>query len=399
MIELVDKDRCTGCGACEFACFKRCIVMEENDMGVILPRINDSLCVECEKCRKVCPVLNAVQGQKPLKAFAARSNDSEVSRTSASGGIASEIYRDAIQNGLYVAGAAQREDFSVNLEIASDVDGISRFKNSKYVFSSANSLYPKLKDLLKQEGKVIVAGLPCQIAAIKSLFGNHPNLFLVDIVCHGTTPHRYLKQHIWEIEKSAGKKASKCFFRDPEAYTHTFTFTLYDSAGHRFYSKRTKDGDTYQYGYHRWISYRENCYHCPFARKERLGDISLADYPGLGRKEPFPYSRKNISCVLANTDRGVRLLERLIQEGTIFAIERPVQEAIEYNGQLRRPTPKMKMRSVFETRMKANDFDFEKSMMPIMHLGLLNEKLKKVSQFPLRAVRKMKRILSSIIQK
>ncbi|MEG1007616.1 MAG: Coenzyme F420 hydrogenase/dehydrogenase, beta subunit C-terminal domain [Bacteroides sp.] len=398
MIELADKDRCTGCGACEFACFKHCIVMEENNMGVTLPRINDSLCVECEKCRKVCPALNTVQGQKPLKAFAARSNDSEVSRTSASGGIAAEIYRDAIHNGLYIVGAAQKNDFSVSLEIASDSDGISRFKNSKYVFSSANSLYPKLKDLLKQEEKVIVVGLPCQIAAIKNLFGNHPNLFLVDIVCHGTTPHRYLKQHIRKIEKSTKKKASRCLFRDPEAYTHTFTFSLYDSDGYRFYSKRTKDGDTYQYGYHRWISYRENCYHCSFACKERLGDISLADYPGLGRKEPFPYSRKNISCVLANTDRGVRLLERLIQAGSIFAIERPLQEAIEYNSQLRRPTPKIRLRSVFEKQMKANGYNFEKSMKPIMRRGLLNEKLKKVSQFPLRTIRKIRRILSSIIQ-
>lgn len=395
MIELVEKDICTGCGACAFVCPKGCITMEEDKMGVILPQINDNICIECSKCRRACPILHPVEVNEPIKAFASRSNNVEEAQTSASGGLAAEIYKYALKEGYGVVGAVQQEDFKVNLELAFATRELTKFKNSKYVFSSAYNIYSKLSDLLKNGGKAVVAGLPCQIAAIRKLFGNDKNLFLVDIVCHGTTPHSYLKRHINAIEQSKDRKAARMSFRDPKFLTQTFTFTLYDIDDNCFYAKRTKDGDSYQYGYHRWISYRENCYHCIFACAARLGDISLADYPGLGRKIPFPYSHTNISCILANTAKGIEWINKLDNEKRIMLVERPVQEAIEGNGQLRRPTPKGKSRIIFEKQMRNQGFDFEKVMIPIMRQGLLIEKLKRISHLPHRISSKFKRIILS----
>ena len=398
MIQLASKTVCSGCGACAAVCPKQCVKMQIDSFGAKYPNIDDSCCVECRRCQSVCPVLNPISGEKPLKVFAARSNDSNVAVNSASGGIAVEIYKYGISVGACIVGAKQNEDFSVSLELSKDDAIINRFQNSKYVFSEAYKVYGKIEDCLKKGEKVLIIALPCQIAAVKNLFLNkYDNLFFVDIVCHGTTPVSYLQHHIRKIESRLDQKAVKMSFRDPEFKTSTFTFTLYNSANQCFYANRTKGGDTYQYGYHRHLSYRENCYHCLYACPERQGDITLADFPGLGKFSPFPYEKENISSVLINTNRGLQLIEKLIRKNKIFVVERTFEEVIASNGQLRRPTPKPYLRSFFLKRMISKQYDFEKAIYPLMFLGLLSEKMNRVLKFPLRIVNKIKKTVKNML--
>ena len=398
MIKLVSKDKCTGCGACSYICPKGCIEMKENDMHELLPVINAYMCVECGKCVKICPVLNPVETYVPIEAYAARSNDKKEAFNSASGGIASTLYRDGLKENAYIAGAVQNPDFSVNLISGKNIELINQFKNSKYVFSTAYRLYPELATLLKQEKQIIVAGLPCQIAAIRKIFKDNPKLFLIDIVCHGTTPTAYLQQHIKKIEQEMEQSATKMFFRDPYVYTFTFTFTLYNKHGERFYAKRTKDGDTYQFGYHRAISYRESCYYCPFACNKRTGDLSLADYPGLGCIIPFTHEREFINCVLVNTLKGKNWFRKSINKGSILAWERPIDEAIAYNRQLNTHAEKSAYRLMFEKTMRTNGADFEKAMVPLMRKGLLKEKIIRLYMLPKRIVGKVKRVIKNLIK-
>lgn len=52
MIQLAPKKLCTGCGACAFVCGKNCIVMKENEVGIVYPELEMSNCVQCERCQK-----------------------------------------------------------------------------------------------------------------------------------------------------------------------------------------------------------------------------------------------------------------------------------------------------------------------------------------------------------
>lgn len=49
---------CCGCSACQCICPKHAISMIENKEGFLYPVIDDSLCIECGLCQKVCPVSN-----------------------------------------------------------------------------------------------------------------------------------------------------------------------------------------------------------------------------------------------------------------------------------------------------------------------------------------------------
>lgn len=399
MILLASKDTCTACGACAYVCPRHCIRMSEDEIGQTYPIIDFESCIECHSCQKICPVIKPVDGvntlgfRKPIKTYAAWSNDEEERRTSASGGIASEVYKYAISNGYKAAGAVQNSDFTVTMSIAHDIEGIKPFKNSKYVFSSAYSLYPQLKKLLKYGLKVVVIGLPCQIAAIRKIFKDNENLLLFDVVCHGVTPFRYLRQHINILERRLGKKAYKMSFRDPYAYTYTYTFTLYSADNEMFYAKRTRDGDTYQYGYHRMISYRSNCYNCRFAQDMRISDATLGDYKGLGKLAPSSVDERKVSCILVNTEKGKHFIEKLIEEDKIFAEDRPILEPIEGDSQLRHPSIKSPARIDFEKYISIYEGDFERTMNVVMKRVYRRQRIDGILKLPFRIAKKIYKVL------
>ena len=58
MIEIADKEKCTGCGACVQRCPKSCLVLREDAEGFLYPEADASRCVDCGLCETVCPVLD-----------------------------------------------------------------------------------------------------------------------------------------------------------------------------------------------------------------------------------------------------------------------------------------------------------------------------------------------------
>lgn len=50
------KEDCCGCTACYAICPISAIQMIEDDEGFLYPIINDSVCIYCGQCLKVCPI-------------------------------------------------------------------------------------------------------------------------------------------------------------------------------------------------------------------------------------------------------------------------------------------------------------------------------------------------------
>ena len=96
--EIEDSDKfCTGCAACDNVCPVGAIEMIPGELGFVSPFINNTLCIQCDMCRKACPVLNLPEKEdKILKCYAVQAND-EVRKKSSSGGaftlFAEEILR------------------------------------------------------------------------------------------------------------------------------------------------------------------------------------------------------------------------------------------------------------------------------------------------------------------
>lgn len=392
-MELADKMACTGCGACAYVCPKQCISFQNDTYGASHPFIDNSRCIDCGRCQTYCPAINQPESYNPIQAYAAWSSDAEERRTSASGGIAAEIYKHAINNGWAIVGASFHDGFEVKLKLTDNIATAKEFKNSKYVFSSAIDIYQDINKRLKDGSKIAIIALPCQIAAIKKVFQkNLDNLLLVDLVCHGTTPHTYLEQYIRYMGARCHKQIDTITFRDVEAGTQKFALSLFGTNGEKLYSS-TSFKDTYQFAYHRMIAYRENCYHCRYANSRRSSDITIGDYKGLGKSVPCDFSEEKISCILVNTEKGSDCINTIIDKKQIIALRRPIEEPINGDCQLRHPALKSYSRRLFEKRY---DGDF----MHTMHSVYIRTRFKEILSYsykrPMHIVKKILGVFSSM---
>lgn len=344
---ICNHDKCTGCAACKDVCPKQCITMQPDDLDALHPVVDESICINCGLCEKTCPNNRELSYKLPHKVLAAWSNDNEVRRTSASGGIACELYHYWIKNGGVATGVVFDRDEGCHFILLENESDIKAVQNSKYTFSDTAGIYKVVKQKLQAGISVLFIGVPCQVAGLYGfLKKEYDNLTTVDIICHGMPPATYLEQHIKSIEDKKKEYTHQLFFRDPKYYTYTFTFTLKNIKGKEFYNKKVLTRDNYQLGYHRALIYRENCYSCNYARKERISDLTIGDFSGLGRFAPFEYDKHNVSYILENTDKGSALLKKL--NGALSMFERPACEAFEVEKQLKSPSVKHSRRSIFE---------------------------------------------------
>lgn len=84
MIDITDKAKCCGCGACVQICPKQCISFIPDKEGFDCPVVDVSRCIGCEMCERVCPELNISQPRLPQATYAAINRNETVRRESSS---------------------------------------------------------------------------------------------------------------------------------------------------------------------------------------------------------------------------------------------------------------------------------------------------------------------------
>lgn len=365
--KLADKDLCTGCMACVNACPKKCINIEQDSMGNLFPVIDYSKCVECKKCEKSCPINNNISTNFPNKAYAVWSLDQQDRKTSTSGGAASVFYQQAISDNMYICGVEYDNDFHVKHTISRDIESIQKFKQSKYVYSEVDNIYELVKEKLDNGEDVLFISLPCKVAGLLGFLNKkYDNLITIDIVCHGTPSYKILDDHIKFVDKKRIGKNLR--FRDDNQML--FDVSSKSKTVYRKYGKE----DTYMAAFLEGLDYRESCYNCQFANPERISDITISDFWGLGSEIPFEHEYSGaISALLINTQKGMDFFEK--SKHRFFYEERLVEEAIKGNAQLNSPTKHHLKRNLFEEMYKS--VGFEKAVKKCLHKEMFNSRIKR----------------------
>lgn len=328
MTEICPREECTGCAACSGVCPKQCIRMAEaGPLKALYPQIDQSECIDCGLCAKICPNNSSIQFHTPRKVFAAWSLDESDRASSTSGGIGSVLSSHFIENGGVVYGAIVKPGVIVEHDRAITIEDVLLFKKSKYVQSEISpEIVRAIKRDLKNNLQVLFAGTPCQIAGIKNATKSHPNLTTVDIICHGVPPVHILREHIKMIGFDI-EKINSFTTRDIQGYYLTLV-----KKGQVVYRKPFPR-DAYLNGFQYALFHRDNCYTCKYARPERQSDITIGDFWGLGKTD---YPHEKVSVMLVNTEKGSRLLDSV--KNKLFLEERPLNEAVNGNAQLQRPS-------------------------------------------------------------
>lgn len=350
MISLCENDRCTGCWSCRNACPKDAISMDAKlPFGELHPVINKDKCVGCHLCEKACPILYPVSFHEPQYALASWAKDKDVYVRSSSGGIASAFTKYFLSNGGIVYGCASENTNIKHIRI-SKVNEYSLLQGSKYVQSSIHDIYRKVQEDLNKDISVLFIGTPCQVAGLRQfLKKDHENLLAIDLICHGVPSEKLFQLH---IRQTVGKQPiSTIRFRNEEGFC--LNILQGDESLYRNYVWRDRYADPYYTAFLKSYTFRESCYSCPYAQKDRVSDITIGDFWGLDKDVLKKYDlNKGVSVMLPSTEKGRSWLEKVSPD--INCIMRPIGEAISGNSQLRHPSKKSVTCRLFRYLMKRN---------------------------------------------
>lgn len=287
----------------------------------------------------------------PLKFYALRDGTSSERAKCASGGIATALGRFIIGKGGCVFGTGWNKDFAAETFCADNLDELEAFKGSRYVQGHiASSIYDEVEERVKK-GPVLFIGTPCQISAINSRFPDGcDRLMTVDLICHGTPPASAFESELRHLKKCHRIRTfDDIRFRGNDQ--SDFKLSIWNKG--RCLLCRSAYIQPYFAGFLLSVNLRESCYHCPFARPERISDITLGDYIVKNPFAPFVNKDGNISCMSANTDKGLALVNEFLKSSdTIEAYERDYCERLEYAPALREPARRNELSSKYAELIK-----------------------------------------------
>lgn len=332
-ITITDPHDCCGCTACASACPRGSISMKENSEGFLYPEVDESTCVECGLCVRVCPVISQFPARRPLEVYAVKHSDGAVRDGSASGGAFPLLASAVLAEGGKVFGSR----FDSNMEAVHDSAGTpeeaAAFIGSKYLQSRMEDCYGRVRSALREGLPVLFTGTPCQVAGLNHFLlgcaGKVPldRLITVDLICHGAPSpgvwRRYLAEEVSSLEAKGyrGITVDEVRFRDKEegragwkGYNFKIFFSAADSSGapcRHVLSEKGKAENLFIRGFLADLYSRPSCYRCP-AREFRSGsDLTIGDFWGIGDLRPDFDDDRGVSAVLVNTGKGRGFFSRL----------------------------------------------------------------------------------------
>lgn len=330
---------CTGCGLCEQMCPVGAIKWKQDeDMGHFRPFIEQSKCIQCQKCRNICPQNSPVEKNEAFECYAAWNSDSILRKKCSSGGIATAIYHDIIEKKGYAAGTVLETD-EVHFKLYHTDEEIEDFRGSKYVQPHMDSIYKDVIEKLKDDKRVVFIGLPCQCAAMIKVAKNYRNnLLVVDLVCHGVPAEIALHEHIQELLKRQKQSVyenehTAIAFRDP-----AMAVCLSLSTEKRNIYHHGLHEDEYMHAFITGNLFAESCYNCQYACEKRVSDLTIGDFWGVGKEIPLKNKISRPSLVLVNTEQGKKYWQELQRK--LIIEPRMINEALQGNEQLQHPAQK-----------------------------------------------------------
>ena len=344
-IDVSNKAKCFGCGACSHVCTQGAIKMVSDSEGFLYPQIDTALCTQCEMCVSACPAYESPSGEKG-QAFALRCNDEALLYQSTSGGAFSLLSRKILDEGGLVFGAAFDDSFNV---VHKGSEDISDMRKSKYVQSDMAKSYSEVKEALNQNKKVLFSGTPCQChALLKTVTEHRDNLVTVSVVCRGVSSPGLWKQYVSFLEKD-GKLKAFCF-RDKRSNNSGHTVSYSTDKGE---TAVTMDKDPFSMMYLKCLTLRPSCYSCPYTKTDLPSDITIGDFWGIEKIYPDYNDGKGVSLVIARTKKGKELLKSCENDAKIL----PCPADMEMQSALKESAPKSVLRMLLFKEFAASGIE------------------------------------------
>lgn len=300
------------------------------------------------------------------KYYAVKNKDNTDRIKSSSGGVFLAVAKHIIENGGTVYGAVYNKENLVVHDKAEKIEDLYKMTGSKYSQSNLNDIFMKVKKDLDLDKIVLFSGTPCQINALKTYTrNNNKKLITIDVVCHGTPDSIFLKDYIRTMEKRKGSKVTSINMR----YKPTKLFNKNLKSRHipignvepKYMKIDFKNGKSYIQrsdfdSYYRMFDYfiRSGCFKCPFAKTERVSDITLGDFHEFNTKLEEFNDGNGVSLVIVNTKKGTELISKI--KNKLLLEQKTEKECMQ--PALKTPTKKIPLYEQFHEDYKKNGFEY-----------------------------------------
>lgn len=353
MIEVKNPEDCCGCTACKSVCAHNAITMEPDNLGFLYPKVDLSRCINCNLCERVC-AFNSDYKKNFLLAkpqvYAARHRNIREVETSRSGAAFIALSDYILESGGIVYGAGYNNHFHVVHKRALTKIERNEFKGSKYVQSELDAIFSQVRQDLKNGLTVLFSGTPCQTAGLDCFLngGLKENLYLADIVCHGTGSPFVWNDYLEFLSSKYNKAITNVNFRDKQLFGWTDNHESFCFEG-------DKEKKFFKYLFYKPWHFRLSCYKCRYCSPERPSDITLADFWGWEKIVPtLNTDDKGLSLVIINTDKGKGLFEKIKKD--LYTTEVSLKDCLQSNMQ--KATPMHHNRISFEQDYAAKGFKY-----------------------------------------
>ena len=301
MISIKNNIDCCGCNACGDVCAHGAITFKTDIEGFWYPVVDETKCVDCRLCERVCPELHIGELKKndnnPPVTVAAINKNMAVRWDSTSGGAFSALAEVMYEQGGYVSGAVYDENFLVHNFVSDKPEDLSRLRSSKYLQSNAEGLY------VRNGKKVLACGTPCQMAALRLfLHKDYDNLVIVDFICRGVNSPKVYRKYLDSLERKYGGKVVYVKAKNKELGWRNLTRKVVFDNGKVYYG--VKMDDNFRRGYHTNVFCRPSCYTCQYKGFPRIADITIADYWGIEKINKNLDNNIGTSMILLNSKKG-----------------------------------------------------------------------------------------------
>lgn len=228
-----------------------------------------------------------------MNTYACYIRDDRIRKKSSSGGIFYQLSSHILNLSGVVYGVTMSKDcyFAEFIRVET-MEDLPLLMGSKYIQARIKDTYKKVKIDLENNKMVLFSGTGCQINGLKCfLQREYENLLCVDIVCHGVPSEKLWKNYVSYLEKKHGKL---------EAINFRYKENSTIKKNQMFVSKNE---DPFMRMFLRDYCLRPSCYQCVI-KDNKMSDITIADFWGIGDIVPEMNDGKGVSLVIARNTKG-----------------------------------------------------------------------------------------------